>query len=62
MWQNNDGSIDETFTIEKRKFGDENFIKLDSLEESEWQTFIDQLLPKGITKLFFFVHRLFFHF
>ena len=54
MWQNNDGSIDETFTIEKRKFGDENFIKLDSLEESEWQTFIDQLLPKGITKLFFF--------
>ena len=34
--------------------GDENFIKLDSLEESEWQTFIDQLLPKGITKLFFF--------
>ena len=54
MWQNNDGSIDETFTIEKRLFGDENFIKLDSLEESEWQTFIDQLLPKGITKLFFF--------
>ena len=54
MWQNNDGSIDETFTIEKRLFGDENFIKLDSLEESEWQTFIDQLLPKGIIKLFFF--------
>ena len=38
MWQNNDGSIDETFTIEKRLFGDENFIKLDSLEESEWQS------------------------
>ena len=54
MWQNNDGSIDETFTIEKRKIGDEKFVKLDSLEESEWQTFIDQLLPKGITKLFFF--------
>jgi len=54
MWQNNDGSVDETLTIEKRVFGDERFVKLDSLEESEWQTFIDQLLPKGITKLFFF--------
>ena len=54
MWQNNDGSVDETLTIEKRVFGDEHFVKLDSLEESEWQTFIDQLLPKGITKLFFF--------
>ena len=46
MWQNNDGSIDETFTIEKRMLGDEKFVKLDSLEESEWHTFIDQLLPK----------------
>ncbi|MBT4328177.1 MAG: DNA sulfur modification protein DndD [Candidatus Nitrosopelagicus sp.] len=54
MWQNNDGSIDEEFTIEKRMLGDEKFVRLDSLEESEWQTFIDQLLPKGITKLFFF--------
>ena len=54
MWQNNDGSIDEKLTIMKRKFGEEKFSKLDSLEESEWQTFIDQLLPKGITKLFFF--------
>ena len=54
LWENNDGSIDEKFTIEKRKLGDEKFVRLDSLEESEWQTFIDQLLPKGITKLFFF--------
>ena len=54
MWQNNDGVIDETLSIKKRSFGEENFTKLDSLEESEWQTFIDQLLPKGITKLFFF--------
>ena len=54
MWQNTDGSVDETLTIEKRLFGEESFVKLDSLEESEWQTFIDQLLPKGITKLFFF--------
>lgn len=54
MWQNNDGIIDETLSIKKRLFGEENFVKLDSIEESEWQTFIDQLLPKGITKLFFF--------
>lgn len=54
MWENNDGSIDEKLTIKKRKFGEEKFSKLDSLEESEWQTFINQLLPKGITKLFFF--------
>ena len=54
LWENNDGSINEKLTIMKRKFGEEKFSKLDSLEESEWQTFIDQLLPKGITKLFFF--------
>ena len=54
MWQNNQGEINETLSIKKRLIGDENFTKLDSLEESEWQTFIDQLLPKGITKLFFF--------
>ena len=54
MWQNNEGVIDETLSIKKRELGEENFAKLDSLEESEWQTFIEQLLPKGITKLFFF--------
>jgi len=35
MWQNNDGTIDETLSIKKRLFGEENFTKLDSLEESE---------------------------
>jgi len=53
-WQNNDGTIDEIFSVKKREPGEEKFSKLDSIEESEWQTFIDQLLPKGITKLFFF--------
>ena len=53
-WQNNDGSIDESFSVKKRKLGEKKFSNLDSIEESEWQTFIDQLLPKGITKLFFF--------
>ena len=54
MWQNNDGKIDETFTIKKKNPEDEKFVKLDSIEESAWQIFIEQLIPKGIVKLFFF--------
>ena len=53
MWQNNDGRIDEKFTIKKKVDG-ENFKELDSIEESQWQTFINQLIPKGVSKLFFF--------
>ena len=53
MWQNNDGRVDEKFTI-KKKVDDENFTELDSVEESQWQTFINQLIPKGVAKLFFF--------
>ena len=54
MWQNNDVKIDETFTIKKKKPSDEKFVKLDLIEESGWQVFIEQLIPKGIVKLFFF--------
>ena len=54
MWQNNDGKIDEKLSIQKKNIDDENFTKLDSVRESDWQTFIDQLLPRGITSLFFF--------
>ncbi|MDA1347156.1 MAG: DNA sulfur modification protein DndD [Crenarchaeota archaeon] len=53
MWQNNEGRVDEKFTI-KKKVGDDNFKELDSIEESQWQTFINQLIPKGVAKLFFF--------
>ncbi|MCV0411377.1 DNA sulfur modification protein DndD, partial [Nitrosarchaeum sp.] len=53
MWQNNDGKVDEKLLIQNKEIDEENFSKLD-LEESDWQTFIDQLLPKGITSLFFF--------
>jgi len=53
MWQNNDGRVDEKFTI-KKKVDDQNFTELDSVEESQWQTFINQLIPKGVAKLFFF--------
>ncbi len=54
MWQNNDGKIDEKLLIQKKEPDDKNFTKLDSVVELDWQTFIDQLLPKGITSLFFF--------
>jgi len=54
MWQNNDGKIDEVFTIKKKNPSDKEFVKLDSIEESAWQIFIEQLIPKGIVKLFFF--------
>ena len=36
------------------RFTDKKFEELDSIEKSEWQQFINQLIPKGIVKLFFF--------
>ena len=53
MWQNNDGRIDEKFTI-KKQISEDKFAELDSIEENQWQTFLNQLIPKGIAKLFFF--------
>ena len=54
MWQNNNGRIDETLTIKKKNFAEEEFNELDSVEKNDWQIFIDQLIPRGIVKLFFF--------
>ena len=36
------------------RFTDNRFEDLDSIDKSEWQQFINQLIPKGIAKLFFF--------
>ena len=47
MWQNNDGRIDEKFTI-KKQISEDKFAELDSIEENQWQTFLNQLIPKGI--------------
>jgi len=47
-WHNDDGRIIETLKI--RKDG----TRLDSVEESQWQSFIEELIPKGVAKLFFF--------
>jgi len=48
MWSNDDGQVNETLTITK------NGTPLDSVEESQWQSFIEELIPRGIAKLFFF--------
>ena len=47
-WKNDDGRIVEELKIKK------NGQRLDSVDESQWQSFIDELIPKGIAKLFFF--------
>jgi len=47
-WHNDDGRINEELKIKK------NGKRLDSVEESQWQSFIEELIPKGIAKLFFF--------
>ncbi|MCJ8307372.1 MAG: DNA sulfur modification protein DndD [Nitrosopumilus sp.] len=47
-WKNEDGRIMEELKIKK------NGERLDSVEESQWQSFIEELIPRGIAKLFFF--------
>ena len=47
-WRNEDGRIIEELKIKK------NAMRLDAVEESQWQSFIEELIPKGIAKLFFF--------
>lgn len=53
MWQN-DGDATESLHVYKKEQNDEDYVSLDSMEQALWQTFIDRLLPKNITKLFFF--------
>ena len=47
-WYDHDGRLTEELKIKK------NNKRLDSVEESQWQSFIEELIPKGIAKLFFF--------
>ena len=54
MWQNNKGKVDEMLYIKKRNTDEKDYVSLDSVEQSLWQSFVDHMLPKGITKLFFF--------
>ena len=43
--------LHEKLTISKLE-GD--WKQLDKIEESQWQSFINELIPRGIAKLFFF--------
>ena len=47
-WRNEDGKIIEDLIVKK------NGEALDAVEESQWQSFIQELIPRGIAKLFFF--------
>ena len=38
----------------KNRHTEAKFEEIDSIEKSEWQQFINQLIPRGIAKLFFF--------
>ena len=53
-WRKIDGDIEEYLDIKKRDTGKRNFIPLESIEKSHWQSFIEDIIPKGIIKLFFF--------
>ena len=47
-WDVEGASVSESFTIQK------NDQRMDDIDESQWQSFIEGLLPIGIARLFFF--------
>ena len=53
-WRKEDAKIIEELYIKKRLESEEVFVSLNTIEESHWQSFIEELIPKGIAKLFFF--------
>ena len=52
-WRNTDGQIHENLNISKRS-GRSKFRSLETIERSNWQSFIQDLIPRGIVELFFF--------
>ncbi|MCV0366393.1 MAG: DNA sulfur modification protein DndD [Nitrosopumilus sp.] len=53
-WRNEDGKILEQLSIKKKDNSNSDFKSLDTIEESYWQSFVEELIPRGIAKLFFF--------
>lgn len=53
-WKNEDGKLIEDLIIKRRYCDNEQFIPLDTIEKSHWQSFVEDLIPRGIAKLFFF--------
>lgn len=55
MWKKTSSGLEEVLQIYKRNVGDsQQFAPLDVVEESYWQSFIKDLIPKGVVDLFFF--------
>ena len=46
--------LDMSIPAKRNRHTDAKFEEIDSVEKSEWQQFINQLIPRGIAKLFFF--------
>ena len=53
-WENVKGAANEQLIIKKKDPGAKEFEILDKIEESYWQSFIGNLIPRGIVNLFFF--------
>ncbi len=53
-WRKEGGKVIEELHIKKMVESDESFTSLNTIEESHWQSFIEELIPRGIAKLFFF--------
>ncbi len=52
-WIKEEGKIKEQLNIKKRNSDQDKFNSLD-IQESYWQSFIEDIIPRGIVKLFFF--------
>ena len=53
-WQKNGTKIIEHLSIHKRNSEQNEFEPLEDIEESQWQSFIEDIVPKGVAMLFFF--------
>jgi len=53
-WKMEDGSMSEQLDVTKRRSDQDDFRPLDTVEKSHWQSFIEDLIPRGIVSLFFF--------
>ena len=53
-WRNEGGMVEEQLDIKKRSLAQKEFGPLETMEKSYWQSFIEDLIPRGIIRLFFF--------
>lgn len=53
-WRKHDGTMEDELNVKKRASDKDQFVPLENIEKSHWQSFIEDLIPKGIVNLFFF--------